>query len=127
VIGTPGLQSFKRLLYHKATISGRPVKSVPAGKTESITTYPNKVADVDCNIQAMSGRDRLLGAGLDENATHRIWFEAGTDVLYGDLVKGTSGPFNGNYYRVVFIEKFDHHIEITVRLDDDAKIDDPLQ
>jgi len=126
MIGTPGLQSFQRLLYHKATIGGRPVSDVPAGKTESVTTYPNAVEDVDCNVQAMSGRDRLLGAGLDENATHRIWFAVGTDVLYGDLIKATSGPFTGSYYRVGFVEKFDHHIEVTVRLDDDMKVKDPL-
>ncbi len=126
MIGTPGLQSFERLLIHAATISGRPVSSVPAGKTESVTTYPSKVADVSCNVQAMSGRDRLLGAGLDENATHRIWFVAGTDVLYADLIKATSGPFAGNYYRVVFLENFDHHLEVKVQLDDDAKKDDPL-
>jgi len=116
----------KRLLVHKATLSGTPTRTVPTGKTESVWTYPNKVVGVITNVQAMRGRDRLTNAGIEEVATHRMWFEPGVSIAVNDIVKATSAPYAGEYYRVIFVEKFDHHIEATVQLDNDAKEADGL-
>ena len=80
----------KRLLVHKATLSGTPTRTVPTGKTESVWTYPNKVVGVITNVQAMRGRDRLTNAGIEEVATHRMWFEPGVSIAVNDIVKATS-------------------------------------
>lgn len=116
----------RRLLIHRATLSGTPTRTVPDGKTETVWTYPNKVTGVRTNVQAMRGLDRLSNAGIEEVATHRLWFEPDTVIKVNDIVKATSGPFSGEYYRVVFVEKFDHHIEATVQLDNDSKAADVL-
>lgn len=116
----------KRLLIHTATLSGTPGRTVPVGKTESVWTYPDKLTGVETNVQAMRGLDRLTNAGLEEVATHRLWFEPDVVIKVNDIVKATSGPFDGEYYRVVFMEKFDHHIEATAKLDNDAKTADVL-
>jgi len=116
----------RRLLWHRATLSGRPTRAVPVGKTESVWTYPNKVTGVKTNVQAMRGGDRLTNAGIEEVATHRLWFEPDVSIAVNDLIKATTAPYAGEYYRVVFVEKFDHHIEATVQMDNDAKEADDL-
>jgi hypothetical protein len=74
----------------------------------------------------MSGRERLMGVGLEATPTHRIWLERDAVVEVGHLIKATSGPFSGTYYHSLFVEKLDHHIEVTARIDPDAKVVDPL-
>jgi hypothetical protein len=114
-------QPIDRLLWHECTLSGTPVRTIADGTTESVWTFPNKVLNVITNVQAMRGRDVLSNAGIEEVATHRLWFRPDVSIAVNDLVKATSGPYAGEYYRVVFVEKFDHHIEATVQLDNDSK------
>lgn len=120
------MPSIKHLLWHRATISGAPVPTIASGKTESVDTFPDKVINVPANIQAMRGRSALLGMGVEEVGTHRIWLDPDVECNHHWWIKATSGPYSGEYYRVVFIEKFDHHLEATVEIDNDAKKKDIL-
>lgn len=67
-----------------------------------------------------------MGIGLQASPTHRIWLKRDAVCDTSHIIKCTAGPFTGNYYHVLFIEKFDHHLEATCRIDVDLKTVDPL-
>lgn len=100
---------------------GRPVESLPTGKTEVVVTF-TKTTDVECGIQAqrdpVRGTEAETGYGRVTVLSHLLFFLIGADVRVGDLVKITTGPYAGDHLRLTFRASYpESHHEMDAVLD----------
>jgi hypothetical protein len=114
------------LLIHSVTLSGDIVTTVPAGKTESVPTFPDKETGVDAHIQALSGRDLFLIFGQERRTTHKIFMYPGVNVRVGHMIKAEDGPYIGEHYRVDLVNRFVNHTEVLAEYSAQDTSDDTL-
>ena len=73
-----------------------------------------------CDIQLIEGRRVRQAFGIERGEIHRAYLPPTADIVIGDLVAASDGPYQADHFEVLLVQRWrDHHIEADMRFSED--------
>jgi len=117
-----------RLLDHEAKVAQPDTATIPSGETTPSRSWADVQSAVICETQAIRGGLDRQPFGGEKSVTHRAFFTPTVTIDADYLFRMDSGPYQGEYFRVVgVVARYEgDHIEVVADYQPDDTANDPL-